>query len=818
MDRNVETIKMTSRRRLRTCCTISSTLLLGAFAHSQSTQERTILPIRPAPFQGTITPAIATSAAVPSSPITAPQGAPNVLLILLDDAGYGQTATFGGVIPTPTLDQLAANGLRYTRFGVEALCSPSRAALLTGRNNHAVGMGTITNWANGFPGYTGSIPKSAAFISEILRENGYATASIGKWHLIPDSETTHAGPYDHWPTHQGFDYYYGFIGAEADQWDPELTDGTTPVRMTPPPGRENDYTLNEDLSAHASAWILQQKALAPDRPIFMYYAPGATHAPLQAPKAWIDKFKGKFDMGWDEYRKLVLDRQKRLGVVPKNTVLTPRPLELPAWDTLSPAQKKVAARLMEVFAGMMAQADYEIGRVIATLQQTGQLDNTLIFYIAGDNGASLEGNITGTNNIMEQINGIQPTAEEILPHLDSIGLRGSNPHYPAAWAWAGNTPFQWGKRIGSHLGGTRDPLVVSWPGHLKDPGGVRTQYAHLIDILPTILDAAHLPQPVSVDGVAQQPVDGISMTYTFNDPAAPERHTTQYSEMHGNISIYNDGWMAAQRSGLLPWAYTFTSGVGTQPWELYNLTTDYSEANNLAAKNPAKLQQLKTLFDIEAKKNNVYPIDPRIAGRQHPNPPPPGGRSFYTFYPGASQLYDALAPATRNRTHTYTAYVDIPANGADGVLVAEGGTASGYSLYIKNGRPSYTYNYFRKEVTTIAAKDPLPPGKSIIELHFDYAGGGLGNAATVTLTVNGKQAAQARLEHTVPRAYSFEETFDVGEDSASPVGPYQSPFKFTGTLERLELRSQSPTQTTAEQHREKEMEAETAARVLALTD
>lgn len=806
-----------SPRRSQAICAAVITTLFSTLALAQA-PDRTILPIPPAPFQGTITPQIATSSAVPPRPITAPQGAPNVLLILLDDAGYGQTGTFGGLIPTPTLDHLAADGLRYTRFGVTALCSPSRAALMTGRNNHAVGMGTIVNWANSFPGYTGSIPKSAAFVSEVLRQNGYATASIGKWHLIPDAETTHAGPYDHWPTHQGFDYFYGFIGAEADQWDPELTQDTQPIRMTPPPGREADYTLNEDLSNHASAWILQQKALAPDRPVFMYYAPGATHAPLQAPSQWIDRFKGKFDMGWDEYRNLVFERQKRLGVVPKETVLTPRPAELPAWDTLSPAQKKVAARLMEVFAGYMAQTDYEIGRVIGTLQKSGQLDNTLTFFIAGDNGASLEGNLTGTDNIMEQINGLQPTAEEILPHLDGIGLRGSNPHYPAAWAWAGNTPFQWGKRIGSHLGGTRDPLVISWHGHLKDPGSTRSQYAHLIDILPTILEAAHLPEPVSVDGVAQQPVDGISMAYTFNDPIAPERHKTQYYEMHGNRSIYSDGWIATQRSGLLPWAYTFTSGIGTQPWELYNLTTDYSEAHDLAAQNPARLNQLESLFDLEATKNHVYPIDSRIAGRQHLNPPPPGGRSFYTFYPGATELYDALAPGTRNRTHTFTAYVDVPAGGADGVLVAEGSSAAGYSLYVKDGRPSYTYNYFRREVTTIAAKDPLPPGKSIIELHFDYEGGGLGKAATVTLTVNGKQAAQAHLEHTVPRAYSFEETFDVGEDSASPVGPYQAPFRFTGTLERLELRSQPPSQTAEEKRQQRKIEYETSARIDALQD
>lgn len=750
-----------------------------------------------------------------SSAQAARPGVPNVLVILLDDAGYGQTSTFGGLIPTPTLDALAAKGLRYTRFHVAALCSPSRASLLTGRNHHAIGMGTITNWANDNPGYTGSIPKSAAFLSEILRQNGYATASIGKWHLIPDAETTLAGPFDHWPTHQGFDYFYGFIGAETDQWHPELTEGTTPVRMQPPRGRESDYTLNEDLANHARAWILQQKALAPDRPLFIYYAPGATHAPLQAPRSWIEKFKGKFDMGWDEYRRLVFERQKQLGVIPPDTVLTPRPAELPAWDSLSADQQKVAARLMEVFAGFMAQTDYEIGRVLDALRQTGQLDNTLVIYIAGDNGASLEGNLTGTDNLMEQVNGIQPTAAEVLEHLDSIGGPLSNPHYPAGWAWAGNTPFQWGKRIGSHLGGTRDPLVVSWPGHIRDPGATRSQYLHIIDVLPTVLEAARIKLPASVNGVVQQPVNGLSFLKTLGDSSAPDERTTQYFEMHGNRAIYSNGWLAAQRSGLLPWAYTFSSESPPPPWELYDLTRDYSEAKDLARANPAKLEELKKLFEAEGERNKVFPIDPRVSGRQHPNPPPPGGRAFYTFYPGATHLYDALAPGTRNRTHTFTAYVDVPAGGADGVLVAEGGTAAGYALYIKDGRPSYTYNYFRREVTTIAAKEPLPPGKSVIELRFAYDGGGLGKGATITLLVNGKVAGEARLVQTVPRAYSFEETFDVGEDTSSPVGPYEAPFIFTGTLERLELRS-APVQ--ALNRREQKAERETAQRLAELKD
>jgi arylsulfatase A-like enzyme len=767
-------------------------LLTPVLALSQSWPDRTVLPIAPPAFAGKITHEFATSEQQPRPELAAPAGAPNVLLILVDDAGYGQTGTFGGLIPTPTLDTLAAGGLRFTRFHVTALCSPTRAALLTGRNSHAVGMGTITNWANGFPGYTGSIPKSAAMLSEILRGNGYGTAAIGKWHLIPDPETTLTGPFDHWPTHQGFDYFYGFIGAETDQWHPELTEGATPIRMAPPAGREGDYTLNEDLADHARAWILQQKALAPDRPLFMYYAPGATHAPLQAPKAWIERFKGKFDMGWDDYRRIVFERQKQLGVVPADALLTPRPKQLPAWDSLSPDQKKVAARLMEVFAGFMAQCDHEIGRVMAAFRETGQLDDTLVVYIAGDNGASLEGNLTGTDNIMAQVNGIQPVAAEVLQHLDALGGPLSNPHYPAGWAWAGNTPFQWGKRIGSHLGGTRDPMVVSWPRRIRDGGNTRAQYEDVIDVFPTVLEAAHVPQPRSVNGVEQQAVDGISFLDALLDPAAPEHRTLQYFEMHGNRALYKDGWVAAKRTGLLPWAYTFSTREGSPGWELYDLEHDYSEARDLAAVHPEKLEQLKQAFEEEAVRNKVYPIDPRVSGRQHPNPPPPGGRAFYTYYPGATHLYNSLAPATRNRTHTLTAYVDVPAGGADGVLVADGSVAAGYSLYVKDGRPAYTYNYFRREVTTVSAPDRLPTGKSVVALHFAYAGPGRGGSATVTLSVNGTTVGEARLAHTVPNAFSFEETFDVGEDTASAVGPYAAPFPFTGTLERLEVRSEPP--------------------------
>jgi arylsulfatase len=714
--------------------------------------------------------------------------APNILLVLLDDAGYGQTGTFGAPIPTPTLDGLARDGLRFTRFNVTALCSPTRAALLTGRNNHAVGMGTITNWSTGDPGYNASIPKSAAMVSEILRQHGYATASFGKWHLIPDPETTPAGPFDHWPTHQGFEYFYGFLGGETDQWHPELVENTLPARMQPPPGRESDYTLTEDLATHARTWLMRQKSVSPDRPVFMYFAPGAVHAPLQAPKKWIEPFAGKFDMGWDEYRKVVFESQKRLRVIPQDTLLTPRPSEIPAWDSLDPERKKVAARLMEVFAGFMSQADHEIGRVIDGFRDVGQIDNTMIIVIAGDNGASLEGGLDGTDNVMELVNGLQSRPGDVLRRLDAIGGPSSNPHYPVGWAWAGNTPFQWGKRFASHLGGTRDPMIISWPGHVASAGSTRPQYTHVIDVFPTILDAANIAPPHAVNGVEQQVVDGVSFLDALGNAGAAEHHTQQYYEMHGNRSMYDRGWIASKRSGILPW----TSPVATSPdpaWELYDLTRDFSEAHDLSRENPGKLEQLKKEFDETAARNKVLPINPSF-DRAHPNPLPPGGRAFYTFYPGTVQLFDATAPATRNRTHTITAYVDIPPGGANGVIAADGGMSSGYALYMKDGRPAYTYNYLGREVTTMTAPDRLPAGKARVDLLFVYEGGGEGNGATVRLSVNGAKVAEAHLSKTVPKIYTYDESFDIGEDTATAVGPYTAPFPFTGTIERVEIRTE----------------------------
>ena len=774
-------MQIVTSSQIRSACLLATALSFCIPRIAAQEPDRTLLPISPAPFRGTVDSTYATSTPYALAPIHAPAGAPNVLVVLIDDAGYGQSGTFGGLIPTPTLDRLAQGGLRYTRFHVTALCSPTRAELMTGRNHHAVGMGTITNWSTDYPGYNASIPKSAAFLSEILRDNGYATAAFGKWHLIPEREATLSGPFDHWPTHQGFDYFYGFLNGETNQWNPELTLGTQPVEMVPPPGRKDDYTLNEDLADHAIEWIKSEKSLASDRPFFIYLAPGATHAPLQAPKAWIDKFKGQFDMGWDRYREVVFERQKKLGVVPEDAKLTPRPSSIPAWDSLTPDEKKLASRLMEVFAGFMAQTDHEMGRIIDAVAATGQLDNTLIIYIAGDNGASLEGGLKGTDNSMAQINGLPQNITDMVSRLDQLGGPHTTPHYPVGWAWAGNAPFQWGKRIASHLGGTRDPMVVFWPNRIKDAGGVRYQYENVTDILPTVLEATGIPQPTSVNGIKQQPIDGISMLSTFASPSAPPNRTTQYFEMLGNRAIYKDGWIAATRSGLLPWIYTTArESMMQQPWELYHLANDYSEADDLAEQYADRLKHLQQLFDTEAQKNHVYPLDPRVAGRQER----PTGKHF-TYYAPTGHLYVSLTPQYENHSHTITAYINVPKEGASGVLLADGAESGGFSLFLKDGKPTYTYNYFERKTTTIASPDPLPPGPATIHLDFAYDGGGIGKGALATLYVNNRFVAKSRIEQTVPMAFSFEDTFDIGEDSASPVGDYQSPFPFTGTIDHI---------------------------------
>jgi arylsulfatase len=778
------------RTRFQAVTVIAAVLFAGVAraAEPEAILDRTVLPVPPVTYTNPIGVSYRDSVPQVRAPVAAPTGAPNILVILLDDVGYGQAGTFGGLISTPTLDRLAAGGLRYTRFHVTALCSPSRAALLTGRNHHSVGMGSLPDYGSGYPGYDGNLPRSAALVSEILRENGYATAAFGKWHLLPVWELNPSGPFDHWPTMKGFDYYYGFPTGATDQWAPTLFEGTQRVFMHAPPGRQADYTLNEDLANKAIAWIRREQSATPSRPFFAYYAPGAMHVPIQAPKAWIDTYKGKFDMGWDRYREIVFERQKSLGVIPPDTQLTPRPAELPAWDTLSSDQKRIAARQMEVYAGFMAQTDHEIGRIIDAISEVGQLQNTLILYIVGDNGASMENRLEGIFNIGTFINHMEEDPADVLGRLDELGSATSSPGCPAGWGWAGNTPFQWGKQIGSHLGGTRNPLVAHWPVGIKDRGGIRSQFHHLIDIVPTILEAADLPLPASVNGVRQKPVDGISMLYSFESAVSAGRRSTQYFENFANRAIYHDGWIAAASSGRLPWIQTGDPDFEKQPWELYWIDQDYAARNNLAAEYPEKLKELQDLFVAEARRHNVFPLDPRWAQRISSvqlRPSLDQGRTVFTYYGSPHHQYYSFAPRVLNRSHTISAEIIIPQSGGDGVIVSTGGRLGGYSLVVLNGRAHYTYNYVGLEKTTLTSPDQLPAGAVTVDFRFSYNGGGLGMGGTATLAINGKTVAEKKIARTMPISYAYQGAFDIGEDGGSPVGDYVSPFRFQGEIRKI---------------------------------
>jgi arylsulfatase A-like enzyme len=745
-----------------------------------------VLPRPEPPFRGVIDRTISGSTPDKIAVMKAPAGAPNVLVVLIDDCGFGQWGTFGGQVPTPGLDRVAAAGLRYTRFHTTALCSPSRAALLTGRNHHSAATGSITELGTSFPGYTGQIPKSCAMVSEILRQNGYSTAFFGKNHNIADWETSISGPFDRWPGLQGFDQFYGFIGGEANQWAPALYEGTTPVEMVVPKGREADYTLNEHLASKAIDYIRRQKSVTPDRPFFVYYAPGATHAPHHVPKAWMAKFKGQFDRGWDAYREETYQRQLKLGVIPPDTKLTPRPREIPAWDSLTAEQKALAGRLMEAFAAFTAQTDHEVARVIDAVAETGQLDNTLIVFEVGDNGASMEGTLSGLFNEMSSLNGTIEDSAFVARHLDEIGGPKAYNHYPVGWAWAMNTPFQWGKQVASHLGGTRNPVVISWPKRIKDRGGVRTQFHHIIDLAPTILEAAGIPQPSTVNGVPQKPIEGVSMVYSFDDPKAKGKRTTQYFEMFGCRALYHDGWVAATRHGRLPWVLAGMAPFDHDQWELYNLEDDFSEANDLSASHPETLRALQDLFWVEAAKHNVLPLDDRTVERMDPRQRPSliAGRMKFTYFPGVERVPESSSPNVKNRSHTITAEVTIPEGGASGVLVAAGGNVGGYTLYVKDGKPAYGYNRFTVERTRIVGAEKLAPGPHTIRFEFRYDGGGLGKGGTGTILVDGKKAAEGRVERTIPARYSADETFDTG----SPVSDdYASPFPFTGTIRKVEI-------------------------------
>jgi arylsulfatase len=747
-----------------------------------------VLPRPEQAFQGQVGRTTAESAPPQwPKPVEAPKGAPNVLVILTDDVGFGASSTFGGPIPTPTLEMLAKNGLRYNEFHTVGLCSPTRAALLTGRNHHDVAVGTTEEPVTGYEGYTGIIPKSAGTVAEILKQNGFNTASFGKWHLTPYWEMGQSGPFDHWPTGEGFEHYYGFLTAETDQFHPALWEGTRPVN---PPLNDPAYILDHDLADHAIAWLREQKTLAPDKPFFIYYAPGTAHSPHQAPKDWIAKFKGQFDQGWDKVREETLARQKAQGVVPPATLLTPRPDFIPAWDTLSPDQKAVYARMMEVYAGALAYSDDQIGRVIEAIRQTGQLDNTLIVFMEGDNGASAEGGPQGQLNDVNFMNGVKEEFATVKAHIDDLGSDKSNEHYPVGWAHAMDTPLQYFKQIASHLGAVRNGMVISWPARIKDRGGVRPQFHHVIDIAPTILEATGVQAPSVLNGTPQKPLDGVSMVYTFDAPTAPSMRKAQYFELVGNRGIYQDGWIAGTEPTGFPWQVLgrVPLNVDTQKWNLWHIADDYSEAVNLADKEPQKLRALQDLFWVEAAKNHALPIHDSsadmVAGLGI-RPNPAAARSSFTYYAGMTRIPNSVAPNTRSRSYTMQADVDIPNGGAEGVLVAHGNRFGGYSLYMLKGKLVFCYDFGDLERYTIATTDPVPPGKHSLTLDFKYDGG-FGKGGAVTLSVDGKPWGQGRVERTLGNLYTLDASFNVGEATSSPVtDDYQAPFKFTGGLDQL---------------------------------
>ncbi|OBU74956.1 arylsulfatase [Cylindrospermopsis raciborskii CS-505] len=743
-----------------------------------------ILPINPPPFNGKIGISYKDSKAdFPQQP-SAPENAPNILLILLDDVGFGQTSTFGGLIDTHNLTDLAKKGLVYNQFHTTALCSPTRASLLTGRNHHAVGTGVVAELATGYPGYTTILPKSAATVAEILRQNGYNTAVFGKWHNTPDYETSAAGPFDRWPTGLGFEYFYGFLGGDTNQWSPALVENTHRVA---PPTNQPDYHLTPDLVNHAINWIRTQQAIAPNKPFFAYLATGATHAPHQAPRDWIKKYQGKFDQGWDKLRQETFIRQQQLGVIPKDAQLTPRPPELPAWDSLSPDEQKIYAREMEVFAGFLAHTDHEIGRLIGVIDQLGELDNTLIIYIVGDNGASAEGGLAGSVNELKVFNGIRETKEQILASLDELGGPKTFNHYHAAWAWAGNTPFQWTKQIASHFGGTRNPLVITWGDKIKQPG-IRPQFHHVIDIVPTILEVAKVTVPSQVNGVEQQKLDGTSLVYTFDNPQASSQRQTQYFEILGNRAIYDHGWIAAARHPRLPWQGTVNADFEKDLWELYSIEKDFSEANNLANAHPERLEKLQKLFLSEARKNNVLPLDDRIFERfdVQARPSLATGRTTFNYYTRLS-IPEGSAPSIKNRSFSIKADVNITDNNPEGVLLTQGGRFAGWGFFLIDGKPTYIYNLVNMEHYIIQSPTRLPLGKSTLRFDFDYDGG-VGAGGTGKIFVNDKQVAIGLIAKTVPYRIALDETFDVGYDTGTPiVDIYEIPFTFTGDLQKITL-------------------------------
>jgi arylsulfatase A-like enzyme len=729
--------------------------------------------------------------------VVPPKGAPNVLLIMTDDQGYGVSGTFGGVIPTPAMDRIAKAGLRYTHFHSTALCSPTRAALITGRNHHSVGYGVIGELSTGYPGYDSVMGPESATVGTILKQNGFATSWFGKNHNTPTYLYSTAGPFDQWPVGMGFEYFYGFMGGETDQWTPYLYRNQTPI--FPWVGKPG-YNLTTDLADEAIKYMSSLNAAAPDKPFFLYYVPGGTHSPHQPTKEWIAKFKGKFDMGWEKMREQIFANQKRLGVIPANTQLTPWPNDLPKWDSLSFVQKKLYARQAEVFAAYVAYTDHEIGRVVQEVEDMGKLDNTLIIYISGDNGTSAEGTLAGTPNQMTAYNGILnlPEAEQML-NYEAWGSDKTYPHMSVAWSWAFDTPFKWTKQVASHFGGTRQGMTIAWPGRIKDAGGIRAQFHHMIDIMPTLLEATGIQAPATVNGIAQRPIEGVSMAYTFDkaNATAPSKRESQYFEMFANRGIYHDGWYACTTPPAPPWLMGTTKlpEVSNYKWELYNLTEDFSQHNDLAARNPDKLKELQALFLTEAAKYNVFPLDNSLLTRTvTPRPSATAGRTVFTYTGVNPGIPVGNAPSILNKDYTITAEVTIPKGGAEGMIVTMGGRFGGYGLYLLKGKPVFEYNFLDLKLYRweggVGSRDwlgdALKPGKHTIVFDFKYNGPGFAKGGTGVLSVDGRELARQTIPHSIPFLMTIDESFDVGIDTRTPVDDsYKVPFRFTGNINKL---------------------------------
>ena len=754
---------------------------------------REILPIPDIPVRAEPAMHASDTSAPPIEPLRPPEGAPNVLIVLIDDMGFGATSAFGGPCEMPTLERLAANGLVYNRFHTTALCPPTRQALLTGRNHHSAEMGSVGEVATSMPGNTSVRPNSVATIAEMLKLNGYNTAAFGKMHQTPVWATSVSGPFDRWPTGDGFEKFWGFVGGETNQWEPTLFDGTTPAE--PRATAEEGYHITDEQVDQAIAWVTAQQVMTPDKPFFMYMSYGATHALHHVSAEWIEKYRGRFDRGWDTVREETLVNQIDKGIVPEGTQLTDRPPGVVSWNDLSDDQRRVGARLMETYAGFAEHTDHHTGRLIDALEEIGALDDTIVIYIAGDNGASAEGGLDGAFNELKALNGIKETVDDILDRMDDIGSPQAFNHYPVGWAHAMNSPYQWTKQVASHWGGTRNGMVIHWPNGISASGEIRQQFHHVIDIAPTLLEAAGLPEPYMVNGIAQKPIEGVAMNYTFNDADADDRHTTQYFEMFGNRGIYSNGWTAVTKHRT-PWemgGYT-PPALEDDVWELYDTMQDWSQANDLSAEMPDKLHELQQIFILEGAKYNVFPIDDRtgerfnaaIAGR----PELQTGRTSMRFAPGMTHLLENTVLNVKNRSYTVTAQLVIPEDGADGVVIVQGGRFAGWALYVKENKPAFAYNWFETDLYYVKSEQALPSGEVTVQYQFDFDGGAPGAGGSGTLLIDGEVVAEGRIDKTVPFIFSADETMDVGKDTASPVtDEYGSgdANSFTGTIDWVQI-------------------------------